>query len=357
MLKKLNILIIIVSILFLVGCKNLPTNSEKPTGETTTSDTDKETQAYNLSDFYPFIENQKYTYEGNGNEYASYTMQADYAKDNKIQIRKNNGGTETVNVVEIKDGTLQIVFKKDECYYRENFLSKAQNKDEILLKEPLVKGTSWTLSDGRKRSISNTDIEISTTAGTFKAIEVTTEDSTSKTIDYYGLNVGLIKTIYKNSDSEISSTLSKIEKNSSLVQKVKFYYPNIDNDKLYYIEKDSAFNTNDITKMYFESELKKSPNENLGKLLGNSVTINSLYLNDDGMVYLDLSENFIKEMNAGSGFEVMILQSITNTIGNYYGVDKVYITLNEKPYSSGHILKEKGEYFSVNTSNSVELSK
>jgi hypothetical protein len=53
-------------------------------------------------------------------------------------------------------------------------------------------------------------------------------------------------------------------------------------------------------------------------------------------------------MNAGAGYELLILQSITNTLGNYYGAQKVYITMEGKPYESGHILMKKGETFKVN---------
>lgn len=359
MIKKLNFIIIISSIVFLVGCgnKNLPINSGNSNTETGsgTEVTDKNAN-YSIDDFYPFKENVSYVYEGKGMEYASFTINVDYIKDNRIQIRKNNGGTETVSVIEKKDGELLTILSKNECYYRENFLSKIENQSNILIKEPIVKGTSWILPDGRKRSISNVDMEVITNAGNFKAIEVTTVESNGTTVDYYGINVGLIKTIYKTGDTEVSSSLSKIEKDSPLVQNVRFYYPDIDKDKLYYTNKNLSFKTNDITKIFFENEFKKSPNENLGKLLGPNVKINSLYLNDDGSVYMDFSENFVEEMNAGSGYENMILQSITNTIGNYYGVDRVYITIAGNPYSSGHILKEKGEYFKVNISNSVELS-
>jgi hypothetical protein len=60
-------------------------------------------------------------------------------------------------------------------------------------------------------------------------------------------------------------------------------------------------------------------------------------------------------MNAGSGYESLILQSIVNTLGGYYGVDKVYITIENKPYSSGHIEMKKGEVFKVDTKNLVKL--
>ena len=52
-------------------------------------------------------------------------------------------------------------------------------------------------------------------------------------------------------------------------------------------------------------------------------------------------------MNAGSGFEYEILRSITNTLGDYYGVDKVYISIEGRPYASGHYEIGEDEFFEV----------
>ncbi|HWQ42407.1 MAG TPA: GerMN domain-containing protein, partial [Desulfosporosinus sp.] len=78
-------------------------------------------------------------------------------------------------------------------------------------------------------------------------------------------------------------------------------------------------------------------------------------LNKDNSVYIDFSKELLSEMNAGSGYESLILQSITNTIGTYYGVDKVSITIEGNPYVSGHVAMKKGELFTVDLTNSVEL--
>ncbi|WP_228201978.1 GerMN domain-containing protein [Clostridium prolinivorans] len=309
---------------------------------------------YTIKDIYPFTLNTLYTYEGKGNEYASFTVWVDYIKNDKIQLRKNNGGTEIANVIEYKNGELKLVYSKEETYYREDFTSKKPNTDEILLKEPIVKGTSWNVSNDRKRYISNIDIDVDTPLGTFKAVEVTTEGKDFKDIDYYVPQKGLVKSLYTSKDMEVTSSLKKIQNNASLVQTVKFYYPNIDDDKLYYIDKNLTFKTNDITKFAFEKAFKESPNASLGKPLSPNAKINSLYLNND-TVYVDFNKNFITEMNAGSGYESLILQSIVNTLGGYYGVDKVYITIENKPYSSGHIEMKKGEVFKVDTKNLVKL--
>lgn len=328
-------------------------NSDKDTDKTP-ENTEKVTAKYTIKDIYPFKANAKYEYTGKGNEYASYTVFTDYIKNNRIQLRTNNGGTETVKVLENKNGQLKIIYSKEETYYREDFTSKKSNKNEMLLKEPLVKGTSWTLPDGRKRYISAVDVSVSTPFGNFKAIEVTTEGKDYKDLNYYAPGKGLVKSVYKAKDIEVTSSLSKIKTNFPLTQTVRFYYPNISDDKIYYIDKQLTFKTNHITKLAFEKLFKSSPNNKAGKLLSTNAKIKSLYLNGN-VVYVDFSKEFVSEMNAGSGYEALILQSITNTLGEYYGVSKVYITIENKPYSSGHIAMQKGETFKVDTKNTVKL--
>jgi hypothetical protein len=335
--------------------KKAPVETEENSQEKTQVKPQENPEKKTIQDYYPAMKDVKLTYEGSGNEYASYTAWVDYVKENRVQIRTNNGGTETVKVMEYKKGELKVVFSQGETYYREDFTSKPSNTDEILLKEPLVKGTTWNLKDGSKRYISNVNVDISTPSGNYKAIEVTTENKESQTLDYYALNVGLVKTVFKAKGSEVSSTLSKIEKNSPLVQNVKFYYPNINDGRIYFVNRKVSYKTNDITKITLEKNLKNLPKGELGKVLSTNVKIKSLYLGKDNMVYADFSKELIDEMNAGAGYEVMILDCITNTLGDYYGVDKVYITVENKPYSSGHILMEKGEYFKVNTKDAVGI--
>jgi spore germination protein GerM len=343
----------------MTGCNNSTINNNNDTppkeqGNTQDPKSNDDEVTYEIKDYYPFEDNKKYVYEGNGNEYASYNTFVDYLKDNTMQLRVDNGGSQIIKVIQNKNGQLQVIESRGEVYYRENLTSKEGTTNEILLKEPLIKGTSWTLPDGKKRYISNTDVEVTTPLGTYKTIEVTTEGKDDKNIDYYALNIGLVKTVYSSNETTVTSSLSKIENDSKFVQNIKFYYPNIAEDKMYFAYKNISFKTNDITKSKFEKSFKESLGNNMEVLLGPDVKINSLYLNKDNIVYVDFSKEFTTQMNAGSGYELMILQCITNTLGEYYGVNKVYITVENKPYSSGHILMEKGETFSVNTKNSVE---
>jgi len=351
MKKIVFIVTLLFTLILLNGCANK--NDNKPPIEDLKSQETK--QPLTIQDYYSFKENTNYVYEGEGNEYASYNVLVDYIEENRVQIRSNNGGTEMVKVLENKDGELTLLFSREETYFRENLIQSPVNKNEILLKEPLTKGTSWTLADGRKRSITNVEVDVTTPLGTYKTLEVTTEGKDDKTQDYYAPNIGLVKSIFTSNGTVVTSSLSKLENNVPFTQTVKFFYPNVNDDKLYYLNKELSFQTNDLTKVVFEKAFKELPKGDISKVLGPNVKIKSLYLNKDNMVYIDFTKEFVSEMNAGSGYETLILQSITNTLGNYYGVDKVYITIEGSPYASGHYMMKKGEYFKVDLKNSVKL--
>ena len=57
---------------------------------------------------------------------------------------------------------------------------------------------------------------------------------------------------------EVSSSLSKMEENAPFVQTISFFYPNINDDRLYYHNKEISFHTNDITKNIVEKAYKEN---------------------------------------------------------------------------------------------------
>jgi len=70
---------------------------------------------------------------------------------------------------------------------------------------------------------------------------------------------------------------------------------------------------------------------------------------------MDFTNNLVTEMNAGSGLEAYILKGITNTLGDYYNTPNVIITMDGKPYSSGHIMLKEGEVLKTDFKNIIEL--
>lgn len=344
-MKRLILLLcMLLPLVFSAGCdKDNGENGSKPPGPLT------------IEDYYPANENTHYVYEGMGNEYASYDVYVDYAADGKIQQRVDNGGTVMANVLEVRDGKLTRVFARGEAYYRENFLNSREGAEDVLLMEPLEKGTTWTLSDSSVRTITGTAVKVDTPSGSYEAIEVTTENQYDKTIAYYAKDVGLVKSVFVSGETEVTSTLENIEKDVSFTQSISFYYPNINDNKIYYREKDISFRTNDVTRKALEEAYKEAAPEGTGKVFSANTKINSLYLNKDGMVYIDLSSKFLSEMSAGAGYESMMLDSIAATFGRYYNSQRVILTIDGNLYESGHIALQKGEYLEANYEDAIEL--
>lgn len=307
-----------------------------------------------LSDYLPVLADVVYVFEGTGNEYASFQRGVDFinTKENKVQFRTDNGGTQTIEVIQLKDQAISVAYKMEEAYYRDNLTDKAyaQEDQEILLKEPLLVGTSWNRKDGSKCSITGVNQKVNTPSGQYYAIEVTTEYKDSTTKEYYAPMLGLVMREFESGATKVSSKLSKINQNTTFDQKISVYLPGMD-EKIHKTELMISFHTNDITRLVLENALREMKvKEEYLPLISTATTIKSLYKGTDQIAYIDFSRDFIKDMSAGSGYEAMILQCITNTVGDYYNVKKVQITVDGKLYESGHIAMKKGETFRVDLS-------
>jgi hypothetical protein len=330
---------------------------ESPAEEVETPSEEGAGITYTVDEVYPFEENVYRVYEGTGNEFSGYDEYVDFLDGSRIQLRRNNGGTEIVSVLEKKDGMLVEIISRPETYYKENFLDKDPEANRILLKEPLTLNASWE-SDGQTVTVTGVDVEVKTGIGTFTALEVTRvtkgKDS-EKRVEYYVRGMGLVKVTDIGKDYEVSATLTKMEGNAVRKRFVNFYYPNAQDERIFLYRKEISFTTNDIPKILIINAYKELPKEAVPVLTKNT-KVNYLYLNQDGRVYLDLSKEFLQEMNAGAGYEGLILQSLANTIGDYYGVSKVMLTIDGKTYESGHIVLEKFEALEVNYDSIVDMN-
>ncbi len=376
-MRKISLLIIIIVLLVTItGCKkekNVAENNgegltpttqpivtlppEVSPGEEEIEESAGEENVITLEDYYPLEADTEYVYEGEGNEYASYRRFIDYidTKNKKIQTRTNNGGTETVRVIQIKDGAISVIYLVNESYSRVNFMTQeATDNTEILLMEPLKKGTTWQLKDGRTRYISAEKVPVNTPYGSFETLEVTTESEDSTTKDYYAAGVGLVKSLFQSEGLEISSTLSTVNKDAVLTQPFTLYYPDAD-EKIYPDQTELTMKTGTEVLSVLQEAMKTEPlKASYLPLMSRNTRINSLTMEENNVLHVDFSPEFVTEMNAGAGYELLILQSVTNTLGNYYGTSKVLITLEGKPYESGHILMNEGELLEVNMENVVE---
>lgn len=316
----------------------------------------QEEKEITIEAYFPFVENTKMEYEGVGNEFAEQTTFFEFIKGNRAQLKIFNPGTVAVKVLEYKDGELREVFAEGEFYHVENMLDIQGDTKNVILKEPLKAGNSWSIPGGYKRTISGIDVSIETPYKNFKALEVTTEFGDGKVqLDYYVKDIGHVASIYKDGEFEVKTLLEDIESEAYETEAI-FYYPLYSDTKVAYLDRDIKFHTNDSIERILENNFKNPPSDELMPVISKNTKINSLEFNrGNRIIKIDFSKEFISEMNGGSGLEGSILKSIVNTLGNYYGVEKVFISVEGKPYSSGHIAIEDYEYFTVDDSNLVEF--
>jgi hypothetical protein len=271
-----------------------------------------------------------------------------------LQQRNYNPGTVSVSVFEADDDTLKKVYFEGEIYYRKNFIG-SENTEDILIKSPVAEGTSWMLSDGSKREITGIEKDVDTAAGTFKALEVTTELEHSTTVDYYAKGLGLVKRVFKSKEDgyEVISELESIERNKPLSERIRLFYPDFDKSLSVFAYFDFDLLTNDDITGHIEDGLKNPP-EGLTETFSKNTIINDIDVIPFELVTVDLSSDFLKEMNAGSSLESLLLESVANTFGAYYQSNAVKITLDGKPYESGHFLFTEDEYIEIDIKTFTE---
>lgn len=309
-----------------------------------------------VEDFVPFNKDTLYIYEGIGNEYAEQKAYIEFIEDNKVQVKMINPGTNTIRILEYKDGELREDYTESEFYHIENKLNVEGNSGSILLKEPLQLGNSWETLDGNIRSITGLNVKLDLPYEKLNTIEVTTELGNGIVqLDYYSVGLGHVASIYKDGEYEVKTLLEKIIK-GPLEENIRFYYPLEDGTGSVYKDKKIKFSTNDKIENILAEGFKNPENKTLINILSDDATINSLKLDKtNNIVRVDLNQNFLKENEKfGSTLEYDIIQNLVNTLGKYYEVDKVSITIDGKEYSSGHLLLEPDDYF-ITTDDAVKI--
>ena len=305
------------------------------------------TEKQTVKDFFPFKRDTLYEYVGIGDEFASQRTYIEFLSDDRAQMKISNTGMDIIKILEYKDGEICEVYTEGEFSYIENKLDIEEKETSVVLKEPLQVGTSWSISNGRKRSITATDVEIDLPYGKLSALEVTTElEDERKQLDYYSKNLGHVASIYKDGDFEVKTLLNKIHR-GPISYKSRFYYPLNDGRGMIYKDREIEFKTNGNIEKAIELAMKNPENETLIPLMSEDAKIKGIKMDrSNNILKVDFDKQFLKDnMQMGSFLEQEIVQSIVNTLGDLYETNKVFISVEGKPYESGHMLLKEGEYF------------
>lgn len=317
-------------------------------GQSTENDVNQDVTAW-----LPRLNDVVYTYEGVGNEFASFTWNPQFNQEDYYQIAANNGGTVLVEIYEFTEDQVARIFRSPETYFRDNFSEIGtfpENLDtEVVLKAPIEVGTTWS-NDTTEYEITAVNHEVEVPAGTYNTIEVTmtTEDSTVKR--YYAEDVGLVSEISESEDNHVvESHLETIETNAPEIIPFTVYVPDEQAMGMDTVQTELELFTNDPARIAINELLTGQVDEYKEiKLLPEGTEINYMFLNNDRIVEVDVSEEFQENMNAGSTGELFGLYTFVNTLANYYGTDEILLTVDGEPYEGGHIALKEGETLQFN---------
>lgn len=346
MRKILALVFVILSILLLLsGCEKMELKERQV-----------ETEKLTIKDYYPIMENFKIQYIGVNSHFSQKITFVEFIEGNRVQLKNKFGDKSEIKVLELKNGELREIYNEENAHHVENMLDVDSVMNNILLKEPLKVGNSWTTSDGYKRSITGVDVEIDTPYGQLKAIEVTTQyGEGKKQTDYYTKNIGHVATIYFESGFQIKTLLERVDK-EPIRTSIRFYYPQISDMNTVYLDKEIEIETNTDIIRILESNMKNPKHEELLPCISKNTSINSIELDREKKIAkVDFTSEIINDMNSDNSMEVEKLKSVVNTIGNYYNVEGVYISVDGKPYNSDYFTLNEDEYFSVDYTDVEEF--
>lgn len=312
-----------------------------------------------LEVWFPRLENVLLEYEGEGMEYASFTRYPQFTHDTTLQMVESTSGTDVITIYEYTDEHIEEVFMRPETYFREDFMDTGLSSElsgfYYTLQLPIEEGHSWENPNGTTSEITAVGIEKETPIGVVEAIEVTTIHEDGINVYYYGENIGLIEIVAQygeDKESEIISRLVGYHEDAAEEFPMTIYTLDEQALGLDAIPVTMSLNTNDPARVTLAEYMKaEAPDTGYTPVLTEGVDINFMYLRQDGVVHVDFSSELIDEMNAGAGIESMILQGIVNTIGEYYGVQDIQLTVDGESYESGHIVIEDGQTWPVDFSN------
>lgn len=323
------------------------------TDEDESEDAEQEV-SQDLKRWFPPLEDTYLEYEGEGNEYASFTRYPQFTHDTTLQMVESTGGTDVVRIYDYSDDQVEEIFSRPETYFREDFaetgLVSGTDNLMILLQQPIELNHSWESPNGALSEITGLNVPIETSQGVIEALEVTSTQEGFTTLSYYAEGIGLIQRISKqeeNQEADITSTLQSF--NEETAEKLPVTIYSLDEQALNIVPHSVELDlyTNDPIRLNLADYMTGQSGEEIGQLLPEGTRINYMFLRQDGTAAVDFSNELIDEMNAGAGIEAMILQAMVNTIGDYYDVEEVLFTVEGEPYSSGHILLEEGETMRV----------
>lgn len=167
-------------------------------------------EASAFSAYFPLGAGSEWTYAGVGNEYAPFSRRVVYQRENLAQMREDTGGTVMAKVYRVEPDAVRLIYAQEEAYGDSDMLSAPPNQDQIVLKAPLMAGTTWS-NGAERRTIVDDKARVETPGGIYSnclEIESRSQGSTAVIREFYCPRIGLVERIYQDGDFTVVSYLT-----------------------------------------------------------------------------------------------------------------------------------------------------
>jgi hypothetical protein len=207
-IDKIIIWFIVLFIFGFIGFSN-STKTDSISVNPKSSTKGEEAVDLRIQDYFPKKGMKKY-FTG-GFENAGFIQIIDKFEGDKAQIKQLDSGTGVALVYQVTEMDIKIIFGTEvgDGKFKDDYIGTVTaNRNDILLKAPILVGTKWTNDRERKCEITGVNVKVKTPAGTFYTIEVTNTSGEYLSKDYYAKDLGLVRVSTKGYDD---SLLIKIE--------------------------------------------------------------------------------------------------------------------------------------------------
>lgn len=283
-----------------------------------------------LSNYLPYV---AYQLKQFSNESGSYTTYVDFFDESNrvMQVREIVGATNYVNIYEWSEQAIQLTARHENIALFENLtqdVSSTPDANLTLLSAPVAVGTTWSYDGTHTSQI--VGLYESLTLGEqqyTEVVEVSTPFEAYDLRQYYASGDGLILTRYvDNVEVSTGEQFWQVTGNSHQVMMIlnrDVAQPQTEGEYLLSLEKvPFAYQTNDSLARAFQRLFT-----DLGWIT-DDIVVNSLTVDEAGVANLDFSAGVVAAFNQHPSTETSIIPAIVATVGHYFNVTQVRLTVN-----------------------------
>lgn len=315
-----------------------------------------------LAEYLPYHANQMKLFTSSETNFTTYMDYYDTALQ-MMQVREMVQGKTHVQVYRWDEDQIQLVLEQDNGQAFDNQLVEAQSQTEnvvTLLSGPLTVGTTWQYDANHQSELVALYEEATIEEATYtNVVEVMTAFEDYTLYQYYAAGDGLIMTHQIPNEGETAAeSFAQVSQNHHQVMMVvsrEIASPQVNQDILLATESvEFSWQTNDTLAKAFQRLFIEQG------WMTDQITINQMSVTD-GTVTVDFSAGIVAAMNEHPATETGVIPAMVATIGNFYGVDQVMLTVNGNgllpntlPYPQSGIYTIEESWFTSNSEPEVD---